>query len=113
MNCVFECGSAAFFAARRGRISGRYKRCKQSASLLQKIAKIETGQGESGIIGAERGGVAAKGVYGNEKTDFSDFGALHGVIGMHEGGSGESADCGERGGFFRGKHRERREECGE
>lgn len=30
-----------------------------------------------------------------------------------EGGSGESADCGERGGFFRGKHRERREECGE
>lgn len=26
---------------------------------------------------------------------------------------GESADCGERGGFFRGKYRERREECGE
>ena len=79
----------------------------------KRFAKIETGQGESGIIGAERGGVAAKGVYGNEKTDFSDFGALHGVIGMHEGGSGESADCGERGGFFRGKHRERRGECGE
>ena len=79
-------------------------KCKFTAKDLQKSRQ---GGGAFGIIGAERGGIPPKGVYGNEKTDFSDFGTLHGVIGMHEGGSGESADCGERGGFFRGKRRER------